>query len=80
MADYLCSIFSGLAVDYYGPELGALVSSVFVLLGSLTAAIGASRASFDTIVAGEIILGLGSSKLPTLESTSLAHMLGRSNH
>lgn len=56
------SVFGGIAIDYYGPEIGSLVSSLFNMVGALIAAIGASRGSYHMLVGGQIILGLGTSK------------------
>lgn len=39
-------IFSGIAIDYYGPILAGLVSSTFVVLGAIVRAIGGQKASF----------------------------------
>jgi hypothetical protein len=58
------SIFSGMAIDYYGAEISSLVSSCFVMLGALIAAIGTNTSNFNTLIAGEVILGLGSSEIP----------------
>lgn len=50
-------------MDYYGAEWGSLICSCFILLGGTIAAIGASTSSYRTLVAGEVVLGIGSSEL-----------------
>jgi len=73
LVNTILPIFSGIAIDYYGPEIGALVSSVFIFLGAIIAAVGASKSSFNTLVAGEVILGLGSTTIETSQSKLYTH-------
>ncbi|KAK7040120.1 hypothetical protein VNI00_009925 [Paramarasmius palmivorus] len=73
LVNTILPIISGMAIDYYGPETGSLVSSLFVALGSLIGAIGASTSSYRTLIAGEVILGLGSTTIETSQSKFYTH-------
>ncbi|KAF7293068.1 MFS transporter [Mycena indigotica] len=66
-------VIGGVAIDWFGPEMGSLLSSVAVLLGTLISGIGASKASFGTLVAGNVIMGLGSSTIETCQSKLYTH-------
>ncbi|ESK92084.1 mfs transporter [Moniliophthora roreri MCA 2997] len=66
-------VVSGMAIDYYGAEIGSLVSASFVLLGALIAAIGTSTSNFNTLVTGEVILGLGSITVANSQSKLYTH-------
>jgi hypothetical protein len=41
-------IFSGIAIDYYGPILESLGSTTFVVLGAVVRAVGGQKGSFPT--------------------------------
>lgn len=62
------SIIAGLAVDYYGPNTISILSSISNLVGAVVAAVGASRGSFQTLVAGQIIGGFGNMAIETAQS------------
>lgn len=51
-----------MAIDYFGPEVAALVCATFVFVGSVIGGAGASMGKYGVIVGGEVILGLGSSR------------------
>ncbi|KAK7040121.1 hypothetical protein VNI00_009926 [Paramarasmius palmivorus] len=73
LVNTLVPIFSGMAIDYYGAEISSLVSSCFVMLGALIAAIGTNTSNFNTLIAGEVILGLGSITVLNSQSKLYTH-------
>ncbi|EST10225.1 Major facilitator superfamily [Kalmanozyma brasiliensis GHG001] len=66
-------LFSGIMIDYYGPSITSLLSSSAILLGTIVRAIGGHRESFPTILAGQIIFGLGSTTIETSQSKLYTH-------
>ncbi|KAK4705032.1 phenol 2-monooxygenase (NADPH), partial [Phenoliferia sp. Uapishka_3] len=60
-------VITGVAIDYYGAEWLSLGASSFILLGSIIAGVGASTKSYGTLVAGEVIVGLGSITIETAQ-------------
>ncbi|KAJ7130411.1 major facilitator superfamily domain-containing protein [Mycena epipterygia] len=66
-------VIGGIAIDWFGPEWGSILSSVSVLLGTLVSGIGASRSSYRTLVAGNVIFGLGSNIIESCQSKLYTH-------
>ncbi|KAJ7337538.1 major facilitator superfamily domain-containing protein [Mycena albidolilacea] len=66
-------IIGGIAIDWFGPEWGSMLSSVCVFLGTLVSGIGASRSSYRALVAGNVILGLGSNTIESCQSKLYTH-------
>ncbi|KAI3604379.1 mfs transporter [Moniliophthora roreri] len=73
LVNTILPIISGMAIDYYGPEIGSLLSSCFVTLGALIAAIGTTTSNYRTLIAGEVVLGLGSTTIETSQSKLYTH-------
>ncbi|GAC93927.1 hypothetical protein PHSY_001495 [Pseudozyma hubeiensis SY62] len=76
-ADHLVNgilpLFSGIMVDYYGPSITSLFSSTAIFIGTIIRAVGGQRRSFGTILAGQIIFGLGSTTIETSQSKLYTH-------
>ncbi|KIS70912.1 uncharacterized protein UMAG_00840 [Mycosarcoma maydis] len=66
-------LFSGIMIDYYGPSITSLLSSTAILIGTIIRAVGGQRGSFGTILAGQIIFGLGSTTIETSQSKLYTH-------
>ncbi|KAJ7814918.1 major facilitator superfamily domain-containing protein [Mycena olivaceomarginata] len=66
-------VIGGIAIDWFGPEWGSMLSSVCVFLGTLVSGIGASRSSYRALVAGNVILGLGSNTIESCQSKLYTH-------
>ncbi|KAF7343316.1 MFS transporter [Mycena venus] len=66
-------VIGGIAIDWFGPEWGSMLSSVCVLLGTLVSGIGASRSSYRAMVVGNVVLGLGSNTIESCQSKLYTH-------
>ncbi|KAJ6625112.1 major facilitator superfamily domain-containing protein [Mycena sp. CBHHK59/15] len=66
-------IIGGIAIDWFGPEWGSMLSSAFILLGTIISGIGASRSSYEALIAGNVILGLGSTTIESCQSKLYTH-------
>ncbi|KAJ7236620.1 major facilitator superfamily domain-containing protein [Mycena rebaudengoi] len=66
-------VIGGIAIDWFGPEWGSMLSSVCVLLGTLVSGIGASRSSYRALVVGNVVLGLGSTTIESCQSKLYTH-------
>ncbi|KAJ6505992.1 major facilitator superfamily domain-containing protein [Mycena vulgaris] len=66
-------VIGGIAIDWFGPEWGSMLSSVCVLLGTLVSGIGASRSSYRALVVGNVVLGLGSNTIESCQSKLYTH-------
>ncbi|KAJ7626070.1 major facilitator superfamily domain-containing protein [Roridomyces roridus] len=66
-------VVGGIVMDWFGPSWGSMLSSVAISLGTLVSGIGATRSSFRTMVAGNVILGLGSNIIESAQSKLYTH-------
>nr|GAT50931.1 MFS transporter [Mycena chlorophos] len=66
-------IVGGVAMDWFGPETGSLLSSGTVLLGTIISGLGANKSNLSILVAGNVVMGLGSSVIETCQTKLYAH-------
>ncbi|GAA6061515.1 hypothetical protein JCM10212_004505 [Sporobolomyces blumeae] len=71
-ADHLINtilpILTGIAIDYFGPLVGAVYASTIILVGTILSAAGASTSSYPLVLIGHIVLGFGSTTIETAQS------------
>ncbi|KAJ6565492.1 major facilitator superfamily domain-containing protein [Mycena vulgaris] len=73
LVNTILPVIGGIAIDWFGPEWGSLLSSTFILLGNIVGGIGASRSSYRALIAGNVILGLGSNVIESCQSKLYTH-------
>ncbi|KAJ6588645.1 major facilitator superfamily domain-containing protein [Mycena capillaripes] len=73
LVNTILPVIGGIAIDWFGPEWGSMLSSVAVLLGTLVSGIGASRSSYKALITGNVILGLGSNTIESCQSKLYTH-------
>ncbi|KAJ7868492.1 major facilitator superfamily domain-containing protein [Mycena leptocephala] len=62
-------VVGGIAIDWFGPEWGSILSSS----EDLVSGIGASRSSYKALITGNVILGLGSNTIESCQSKLYTH-------
>ncbi|GAA5899501.1 hypothetical protein JCM5296_003722 [Sporobolomyces johnsonii] len=63
---------SGVLIDYYGPQWSSLVATIFVLVGTIVSAAGASANSYGLLTAGQVIIGCGNMAVETAQLAILS--------
>ncbi|KAI8868575.1 MFS general substrate transporter [Ramicandelaber brevisporus] len=65
--------FGGLALDTLGTTSGAIMSTIFVLLGSTVASVAAVANNYGLMVLSRVVFGLGTSYVIIVQEVILAH-------
>jgi MFS family permease len=73
LVNTILPLLAGVLIDYYGPNIGSLTSSVFIFVGACLSALGASLSSFGLVVGGQILFGFGSTSIEINQNKWYAH-------
>ncbi|CAO3702999.1 unnamed protein product [Rhizopus stolonifer] len=65
-------IFGGIFIDMFGSVWGTLAVNFVVIIGSLLTALAAKYHSFELMVAGRVIFGIGSGLIVTMQESILS--------
>ncbi|KAJ7687402.1 major facilitator superfamily domain-containing protein [Mycena rosella] len=73
LVNSILPIFGGFLMDYVGVNWGSMFCSVFIFVGSMVSALGSNYDSFNLILGGRVIMGLGSTMIEAAASKIETH-------
>ncbi|WWC64309.1 uncharacterized protein I303_106919 [Kwoniella dejecticola CBS 10117] len=73
LVNTILPVIGGIGMDYWGATYAAIISSVFILIGALVAAISTNVDNYGMLVSGLIIMGFGSTVIESTQSKLYAH-------
>ncbi|KAJ7142021.1 major facilitator superfamily domain-containing protein [Mycena crocata] len=73
LVNSILPIAGGFWMDYVGVNWGSMLCSLFVFIGSMVSALGTNFDSFELILGGRVIMGLGSTMIEAAASKIETH-------
>ena len=73
LVNTILPIIGGIGMDHWGATYAAILSSVFILLGAIVSAPAANTGHYQLLIAGRVIMGLGSTVIESTQSKLYAH-------
>ncbi|ORX34136.1 major facilitator superfamily domain-containing protein [Kockovaella imperatae] len=73
LVNSILPIIGGIGMDHWGATYAAILSSVFVLLGAVISAPAANTGNYELLIAGRVIMGLGSTVIESTQNKLYAH-------